>query len=140
MSGQYEDRRPGDGNEEGADQSSSNSRKFSVGGVVGGAVMFVVLFVADKIRPSRRRTDDGGQPQQIPAADAPAAGTLEAITGPRPAPPGVHMAVSSPWPMVLAGAIAFTAFGVVTSYVFSLFGIVVMVVAIVGWVAEMLGE
>jgi len=140
MSGQHEARRPVDGNDEAENQSSSNRRKFSVGGVVGGAVMFVVLYVADKIRPSKRRRDDGGQPQQIPAPDAPAAGTLEAITGPRPAPPGVHMAVSSPWPMVLAGAIAFTAFGVVTSYVFSLFGIVVMVVAIVGWVAEMLGE
>jgi len=139
MSGRNDKGQVGNGND-GGERTPSRKRRFSVGGVAGGAVMFVVLYVVDKLRPSRRHKDKSNSPTQIPASETPAAGTLEAITGPRPAPPGVHMSVSSPWPMVLAGAIAFTAFGIVTSYAFSLFGIVVMVVAIVGWVAELLSE
>ena len=139
MSGQNNDRRPANDDESG-NQTSSAKRRFSAGGAVGGAVMFAILYVVDKLRPSRRRKDHEEETKQTPASETPAAGTLEAITGVRPAPPGVHMSVSSPWPMVLAGAIAFTAFGVVTSYAFSIFGIIVMVVAIVGWVGEMLSE
>ena len=139
MSGQDGSRGPTDDGE-GEIQSSSTKRHVSAGGIAGGAVMFAVLYILDKLRPSRRRKDEEERTNQMPASQTPAAGTIEAITGPRPAPPGIHESVSSPWPMVLAGAIAFTAFGVVTSYAFSLFGIIVMVVTIVGWVGEMLSE
>jgi membrane associated rhomboid family serine protease len=114
--------------------------KKSIFGVVGGAVMFAVLYVVDKLRPSKRHKNDESVPGQVPASETPAAGELESITGPIPAPPGIHESVSSPWPMVLAGAVAFTAFGIVTNYAFSLFGIVAMVIAIVGWVGELLNE
>ncbi len=139
MSDQNNDRRPANGDESG-NQPSTTKRRFSPGGAVGGGVMFAILYVVDKLRPSRRRKGNDDETKQVPASETPAAGTLEAITGVRPAPPGVHMSVSSPWPMVLAGAIAFTAFGIVTNYAFSLFGVIVMVVAIVGWVGEMLSE
>lgn len=110
------------------------------GGLIGGALMFALLYVVDKLRPGQRRGDDAERSKQIDAEQSPAAGTIESIAGTYPAPPGVHASVSSHWPIVVAAAIAFTAFGVVTNYAFCVIGMVVLVVGIVGWAGEMIRE
>lgn len=95
----------------------------------------------------RKKQDDGaqgatpvGKGPDATASRAPMAGSNEMISGGHPDPLGVHQPASSIWPMVIAGAVAFTAFGIVTNYAFSAFGVVVMVVGIIGWVGELLHE
>jgi hypothetical protein len=52
----------------------------------------------------------------------------------------LHLPRPSVWPAVLAAGIGFMLFGIVTSYWFSAFGVVVMVWALAGWVGELLHE
>jgi hypothetical protein len=52
----------------------------------------------------------------------------------------VHAPAPSIWPMVLAGAITLVAFGVITSWVFSGVGVVLMAWALYGWIGELLHE
>ena len=43
----------------------------------------------------------------------------------------------SMWPMVLSGGVTLIAFGMVTSYVFSVVGVVVLAVGLFGWMGEL---
>ena len=102
--------------------------------------MVALLLFAGRLRPSRRRTREEAAANQVPAPETPVAGSYESGAGSHSTPPGVHEPISSPWPMVVAGAIAFTAFGLITNYAFTLFGGVVLIVGIVGWLGEMIRE
>lgn len=108
--------------------------------MVGGAVIFAVLYVVDRLRPSRRRERHGTGVEPVPAAKARLAENRGSSAGYQPAPPGVHAPVSSPWPLVVAGATAFTAFGLITNYAFTMVGVVLLIVGIVGWVGELIRE
>ena len=78
--------------------------------------------------------------ERVSAEESPVAGEIETIASTAAAPPGVQESISSLWPIVVAGAIAFSAFGVVTNFAFCAIGVVVLIVGIVGWAGEMIRE
>ncbi len=49
----------------------------------------------------------------------------------------VHLPSPSAWPFVLGGGVTLLAFGVLTNVVFSVVGLVLMVVSIGGWIQEL---
>lgn len=53
-------------------------------------------------------------------------------------PPGVHLPAPSYWPFTLAGGIALFLVGFILSPFFSLLGVILIAVALRGWVREML--
>jgi len=53
-------------------------------------------------------------------------------------PPGVHLPAPSYWPFTLAGGIALFLLGFILSPFFSLLGLILIAVAIRGWVGEIL--
>lgn len=85
-------------------------------------------------------TSERSEPQRQVSSGNEGGGQFAVSGGERAAPSALHEPVSSIWPMVLAGAIAFTAFGLVTSIAISIVAIVVMIIAIVGWAGELLNE
>lgn len=48
-----------------------------------------------------------------------------------------HLPAPSIWPMVLAAGVTLLLFGVVTSLVFSVFGALLMVLSMHGWIQEL---
>jgi hypothetical protein len=55
-------------------------------------------------------------------------------------PPGVHLPRPTVWPLALAWGISLILAGVVIHLGFTVFGIVVVVLAIRGWIREILDE
>jgi cytochrome c oxidase subunit 1 len=53
-----------------------------------------------------------------------------------PEKPDIHMPSPSFWPLVLAGSFLLISLGIVSSRVFSIVGIVVLLTAIAGWALE----
>lgn len=53
-------------------------------------------------------------------------------------PPGVHLPSPSYWPVTLASGIALFLLGFILSPFFSLFGVVLIAVALRGWAGELL--
>ena len=51
-------------------------------------------------------------------------------------PPEIHLPSPSFWPIVLAFGLALIAVGVVSTFIVSLLGVVVLLVAIAGWTLE----
>ncbi len=51
-----------------------------------------------------------------------------------------HLPAPTVWPAVLASGVTFAAAGVVTSPVLIAFGVVLVVVSLAGWVAELTTE
>jgi hypothetical protein len=49
----------------------------------------------------------------------------------------LHLPAPSVWPFVIGGAVTLLAFGVTTSFAFSLMGAVLLVWGLIGWVREM---
>jgi hypothetical protein len=49
----------------------------------------------------------------------------------------IHLPSPSLWPFVVGGAVTLLAFGVVTSFAFSLMGFVLLVWGLIGWVREL---
>jgi hypothetical protein len=49
----------------------------------------------------------------------------------------IHLPSPSYWPFVVGGAVTLLAFGVVTSFAFSLMGAVLLVWGLIGWVQEL---
>jgi hypothetical protein len=49
----------------------------------------------------------------------------------------VHLPSPSVWPFVVGGAVTLLAFGVTTSFAFSLMGAVLLVWGLIGWVKDM---
>ena len=129
--------------------------------VVGGGVMFGVMFVLHRLRPNRRRRqwaaleeegispeqaglgetagDDAGAPR-IRVIESVGAGHFETAAGLYDAPPGVHEAPHSIWPIVVAAGVALGLFGLITSYAFTVFGLVIFVAGVTGWVSELVDE
>jgi hypothetical protein len=52
----------------------------------------------------------------------------------------VHLPAPSIWPMVLAAGITLVAFGLLTSPVFSVVGVLALVAGIAGWIGELRDE
>ena len=50
--------------------------------------------------------------------------------------PEIHMPAPSYWPVVLAASLALIAIGLVFSVFVSLFGVIVLLVAVAGWTME----
>ena len=50
--------------------------------------------------------------------------------------PDIHVPGPSFWPIVLAGGLALIAIGVVSSFTFSIVGILILLTAIGGWAME----
>jgi hypothetical protein len=50
--------------------------------------------------------------------------------------PDIHIPGPSFWPIVLAGGLVLTAIGVVSSFTFSIVGILILLTAIGGWAME----
>ncbi len=116
------------------------------------------MFLVDKIRPGRRSRfhveeqgdgyiiqgleldDNREQAPHFAATESRGGGYFETAAGLYDAPPGVHEAPHSVWPAVIAASVALALFGLVTSYAFSLFGLVVFIVGVGGWVSELLDE
>lgn len=84
-------------------------------------------------------SEDSESRTQVPSGDV-VSGTFAVSGRERAAPSNLHEPVASIWPMVLAGGIAFTAFGLVTSIAISIVAVVVMIIAIIGWSGELLNE
>ena len=51
-----------------------------------------------------------------------------------------HLPSPSVWPFVLGGGVALAAFGVATSYAFCLFGAVLFIWALAGWIGDLRGH
>lgn len=50
--------------------------------------------------------------------------------------PEIHMPAPSYWPVVLAASLALIVIGLVSSVFVSLFGVIVLLVAVAGWTME----
>jgi Cytochrome c oxidase subunit IV len=50
--------------------------------------------------------------------------------------PDIHVPGPSFWPIVLAGGLALIAIGIISSFTFSILGILILLTAIGGWAAE----
>ncbi len=53
------------------------------------------------------------------------------------APPDIHLPRPTIWPMVLAGGVALILGGIILNLLFTLAGLVVLAIALVGWVQEL---
>ena len=49
----------------------------------------------------------------------------------------IHLPSPSVWPAVLGAGIALVLFGVVTTYFFTAFGFVLMVMGVAGWIEDL---
>lgn len=85
--------------------------------------------------PDRRDTP----PVAVPAERMPAPGRPAGREHDLAEPEGDHHALPGPtvWPMTLAGGVTLLAAGVATSYFVSAAGLVLMVLAILGWVRDL---
>jgi hypothetical protein len=50
--------------------------------------------------------------------------------------PDIHIPPPSFWPILLAGGLLLIAIGVVSSFIFSILGIIVLLIAVGGWAME----
>jgi hypothetical protein len=50
--------------------------------------------------------------------------------------PDIHIPPPSFWPILLAGGLVLIAIGVVSSFIFSILGIIVLLIAVGGWAME----
>ena len=50
--------------------------------------------------------------------------------------PDIHVPGPSFWPIVLAGGLVLIAFGVVSSFIVSILGVIVLLIAVGGWAME----
>jgi hypothetical protein len=137
--------------------SFKTARARVIGGVVIGGVVGVVAAIRELTRP-RHSTDvveqatGGAQAETGDAADRAVTGEPSAgpaadghdhaapATQPRP---GWQMLAHEPlprptyWPAVLALGIVFLAWGIVTSFLISAVGGILLVIALVGWIGEL---
>ncbi len=125
------------------DANSTTSGRDLVEDSVGGTIMFGLLYLLDRFRPSSRRryqeqSREPAPPEEIDHART--GGTYETIATDYPAPPGVHEAPSSYWPLVVAAGIAFLFWGIGTRFAFSVFGVAIFVIGFIGWMRELLSE
>ena|SRR5215210_4685502 len=88
--------------------------------------------------PDRRETP----PVTLPSEPMPAPGRPAGREHDLAEPEGGHHALPGPtiWPMSLAGGVTLLAAGVATSYVVSAAGLILMVLAILGWVRDLQEE
>lgn len=110
-----------------------------------GSAMLVLLFLIDRLRP-RRQVESANESLAVRTNAAPASSgqprdqPASATTSEHPSSPAEYEMTSSIWPAVVGAGITLTAFGVVTNVTFSIFGALVFIGGVSGWVGELIRE
>ena len=80
--------------------------------------------------------DDRSSPERERRTAGSATGAIR--TDDPSAPPAEFKSISSIWPAVVAAGVTLTAFGIVTSMTFSIFGLLVFISGVIGWAGELI--